>query len=56
MRSATTQSEPSIPSDKIWAAAVDRKLSLNQKKILEIFRAIADDTPRGERSYLFVYV
>ena len=53
MRSATTVRTFNSLGHKIWAAAVDRKLSLNQKKILEIFRAIADETPRGERSYLW---
>ena len=53
MRSATTVRTFNSLGHKIWAAAVDRKLSLNQKKILEIFCAIADETPRGERSYLW---
>ena len=51
--SATTVRTFNSLGHKIWAAAVDRKLSLNQKKIFEIFRAIADETPRGERSYLW---
>ena len=38
MRSATTVRTFNSLGHKIWAAAVDRKLSLNQKKILDTYR------------------
>lgn len=53
MRSATTVKTFNGLGHRIWAAAVDRKLTLNKKKIQEIFRSIVDDASRGERSYIW---
>ena len=53
MRSATTVRTFNSLGHKIWAAAVDRRLTLNKKKIAEIFRSIVDEASRGERAYLW---
>lgn len=53
MRSATTVKTFNGLGHRIWAAAVDRRLTLNKKKIAEIFRSIVDDASRGERSYIW---
>ena len=53
MRSATTVRTFNSLGHKIWAAAVDRRLTLNKKKIQEIFRSLVDEASRGERAYLW---
>lgn len=53
MRSATTVRTFNSLGHKIWAAAVDRRLTLNKKKIVEIFRSLVDEASRGERAYLW---
>ena len=53
MRSATTVRTFNSLGHKIWAAAVDRRLTLNKKKIAEIFRSLVDEASRGERAYLW---
>jgi len=53
MRSATTVRTFNSLGHKIWAAAVDRRLTLNKKKIVEIFRSIVDEASRGDRAYLW---
>lgn len=38
---------------RIWAAQVGKKLSLDSKKITEIFKSIVDDAPKSERNDLW---
>jgi len=53
MRSATTVRTFNSLGHKIWAAAVDRRLTLAKTKIRDIFKGIVDEASRGDRSQLW---